>query len=118
MTYGDLDYSLREVGRVHVLDLRGELTLHNANELKELISSMVEQKKLFVLINLENVQGIDSSGLSAFVAGQTYLTRQKGQLKLAAARPAIRKLLKATLLDQLLAVFDSVDEAMRSFPAR
>ena len=72
----------------------------------------------FFVKNLENVQGIDSSGLSAFVAGQTYLTRQKGQLKLAAARPAIRKLLKATLLDQLLAVFDSVDEAMRSFPAR
>mgnify|MGYP001174196018 CR=1 FL=1 len=64
-----------------------------------------------VTLDLSGVSFLDSSGLSVLVASLKSLRQAGGGLNLAAARPQARTALRLTLLDTILPIFDTVDEA-------
>lgn len=63
-----------------------------------------------VIVDLESVTFIDSSGLGVFVAAQQQASA--GQLVLAGASPRIRHLLELTGLDQVFTLVSDVEEAL------
>ncbi len=68
-----------------------------------------------VVTDLDNTEMLDSSGLTALLDARDALSGKGGELKIAAANFANRKILEITRLDQQLEVFDSVVDAVRSF---
>lgn len=66
-----------------------------------------------VIVSLAQVGAMDASGLAALVA-TLKLMPPGGALRLAHARPAVRTLLQATLLDELLPAFEDSAAALRA----
>ncbi len=68
-----------------------------------------------VVLDLDNTETIDSSGLETLLSGQEHLRSQMGDLKIATTNAMNRKILELTRLDQQLEVFESVIDAVKSY---
>ena len=106
----------RETGAVTVLDLSGKITLGEGDALlKDKLHSLLHQGKKSVLLNLAEVNYVDSAGLGALVSAYTTVTREGGSLKLANVTRKLQDLLSITKLLTVFETFDSEDEALRSY---
>lgn len=106
----------RQSGSVTVLDLSGKITLgEDGTLLKDKLHSLLHQGKKTILLNLGQVQYVDSAGLGALVGAYTTVTREGGALKLVNVTKKLQDLLSITKLLTVFDTFDSEDEAVRSY---
>jgi anti-sigma B factor antagonist len=106
----------RETGSVTILDLSGKITLGDGDALlKDKLHSLLHQGKKQVLLNLGDVNYVDSAGLGALVSAYTTVAREGGTLKLVSITRKLQDLLSITKLLTVFETFDSEDEAVRSY---
>jgi anti-sigma B factor antagonist len=100
----------RRVGDVAVLDISGRITLGEGNVmLREIVRQLVDEGNRKIILNLAEVQYVDSSGLGELVKTHTTVRNRSGQLRLVNLNKRIHDLLQMT---RLAAVFDiEPDEA-------
>ena len=106
----------RTVGEVHILDCSGKITLGEGtmavrNHVREILKNGGKK----ILLNLGDVNYIDSSGIGELVSSFTTVTNQGGQLKLLNLTKKIQELLAITKLLTVFQVFDSEQAAIGSF---
>ena len=92
----------------------GRMDIESSPNLRQTILDMVEQNIHTVIVDLSQVEFMDSSGLSAMVSGMKALRRIDGKLNICNANAQIRTALRLTMLDRVLPVFDSLDKALHS----
>jgi anti-sigma B factor antagonist len=68
-----------------------------------------------VVLDLDDTEMLDSAGLTALLDVHDALREQEGDVKIATANSANRKILEITRLDRQLEVFSSVIDAVKSF---
>jgi anti-sigma B factor antagonist len=83
--------------------------------LHDKLHEYIEQNKKHVVIDLSEVDWMNSTGLGILIAGYTTLRNHQGELKLANVTEKIRSLLIITKLVTVFDAYDSVDEAVKSF---
>jgi len=106
----------RTVGDVHILDCSGKITLGEGtmavrNTVREILKSGGKK----IVLNLHDVNYIDSSGIGELVSCYTTVTNQGGQLKLLNLTSKIRELLQITKLLTVFHVFTDEKSAVASF---
>ena len=97
-----LELKLREVKGVMVIDIEGRIDL-NASELIELVGWLTKRGKKRILLNFEQVEVLDYSGLSVLAIAYKNVRNHEGILKFVAVPLHIEKLLR---IAQLLDVFE------------
>ncbi len=106
----------RQVGDVSVLDVAGRITLgEGSSTLRESLRGITTVKNAKILLNLEDVTYIDSSGIGELVSGFTNIQEMGGQLKLLKLTKRVKDLLQITKLYTVFEVFDDEATAIRSF---
>lgn len=95
-----------------ITPLAPRLDASTAAEFVAAVRDQVRGRRV-VVVSLAHVAAVDASGLAALVAILKLLPPGAG-LRLAHARPAVRSLLEATLLDELLPAFDDSQAALRA----
>lgn len=110
-----MDITKRNKGDIVVLDITGEIDLYNAPEIKDIISKLIEEKKYNVIINLEKVSYIDSSGIGALISSLSNLKKYQGGLKIINVYASVRKVFELTKLTSFFEIFDAEDVAVDSF---
>ena len=106
----------RTVGDVRILDCSGKITLGEGtmtvrNTVRDILKN--DGKKL--VLNLAEVNYIDSSGIGELVSTYSTVTSNGGQLKLLNLTKKIQELLAITKLLTVFQVFDSEQAALKSF---
>lgn len=103
-----LTIASREVDGVTVLDLNGRITLGEGSvQLRDAIRELISKGQTRILLNLEEVNYIDSSGLGELVSAYTTAKNQGATLKLLKLTKKVHDLLQLT---KLLTVFDVTDD--------
>lgn len=111
-----LDVSIRDIGNVRILDVRGRATLgEGSDRLHRELRSLIASGWRKVLVNLAEVQQIDSSGISALVRNCTNLVRSGGSLKLVCPPGRVRDALEVTRLLSVIPAFNDEPAALASF---
>jgi anti-sigma B factor antagonist len=106
----------RQVDGVTVVDLSGRITLGEGSTiLRDTVRELLGRGQKKILLNLGDVNYIDSSGIGELVSGYTTVTNQGGQLKLLNLTKKVRDLLQITKLYTVFDVFDEETAAVRSF---
>ena len=106
----------RDSGSVTILDLSGKVTLGEGdNLLKDKLNSLLHQGKKKVLLNLAQVNYVDSAGLGAIVSAYTTVRNQGGELKLLNLTKKVHDLLQITKLYTVFDVKDDEATAVKSF---
>ena len=91
-----------------------ELTSVCAPELKTEILRLLGEGYVFIVVNLETVGYVDSSGLSSLLFGKRQVGAQDGNLKLCCLSGSVLKMLQIAQLDKIFEIFDTEDEAVKS----
>jgi anti-sigma B factor antagonist len=111
-----LSIASREREGVRILDLNGRLTVGpEATQLRESMQTCADSGELKVVLNLESVSFIDSTGLGALVIGYTTLRKAGGQLKLVNLNRRNIELLVLTKLTAVFEIFTDEQDAVNSF---
>jgi anti-sigma B factor antagonist len=111
-----LKTSTRQVEGVTIVDLSGRITLGEASvALRDIINDLMGKGNKKILLNLVEVNYIDSSGIGVLVSSFTTVRSQGGELKLVNLSKRIGDLLKITKLYSLFDVKDDEAAAVASF---
>jgi len=106
----------RQVGDVTVVDAAGRITLgEGASTFRDTIKDLAAKGNKKILINLNEVSYIDSSGIGEMVSSFTTVTNHGGQLKLLGLTKRVKDLLQITKLYTVFEVFEDESSAVRSF---
>ncbi len=111
-----MEIHTRTVGDVHVLDISGKITLGVATKtIRYTISDLLENGGKKIVLNLAEVNYIDSSGIGELVRTFTTVANAGKELKLLNLTKKIRELLAITKLLTVFQVFESEQAALASF---
>ncbi|PKU23980.1 STAS domain-containing protein [Telmatospirillum siberiense] len=106
------NFSTRHVKGGVVVALQGEIDLQNSPELrKELLSWLAERRD--VVVDLQGVAYIDSSGIASLVEAYQTARHQGGRFRLAAVSPAALRVLKLARLDEVFVIRETVEQALK-----
>jgi anti-sigma B factor antagonist len=95
-----------------VLHLAGEIDLYNANEVREALTEALEAAPTRIVVDLSEVDFVDSTALGVFIEARSRLGRS--ELVLAGPRHETRRTLQVSGLDRHLPVHDTVDDALHA----
>jgi anti-sigma B factor antagonist len=106
----------RQVGSVTILDVKGRLVFgEESARVREMIMDLLSKGRKQILLNLRDVEYIDSMGLGSLVGTLATVRKQGGELKLLNVNDRLTDIMQIT---RLYRVFDtSIDErdAVKSF---
>jgi anti-sigma B factor antagonist len=106
----------RNVDGVDVLDIEGRIILgEESNSFREKVKSLLAAGKKKIVLNLQNVTYIDSSGLGTLVATYHSARSQGATLKLANLGAKFKEVLQVTKLMTVFDTYDSEASAIQSF---
>lgn len=85
-------------------------------EFKEELKELVESQKVFhLVIDLSNVQFIDSSGLGCLIAALRLAHSGKGVVRLCGMSKQVKSVFELVSLNKLFQTFDNAENAIQSF---
>lgn len=91
------------------------LDAHNSNELKSQLMNQFEEGKSNIIVDLQHVRFIDSSGLGALVSGFKNAGSRSGSLKLCGLQKQVQSMFELTRLHRVFEIFPGEEEALASF---
>ena len=104
-----------DVEGVGVISIKGELDALTSSELTNFFNKEVGESFQNLVADLEGLSYSSSAGIRVFL-GLARESRQKGgDLRIAAVQPQVDKIFKLSKFDRIVRVFQTVDEAVKSF---
>ena len=111
-----LKIDTREVAHVSILDISGRIVLGDEiHTLRDAVRNLVKQDKKKIILNLANVDYIDSSGVGELVGSFTTVRNAGGELKLMNLTQKVHDVLHVTKLYTVFDIKDDEFHAVKSF---
>ncbi len=99
---------------MRVVDLNGEIDVYTSPKVKEAITELIDQGHYALIINLENVRYIDSTGLGVLIGGLKRVREHSGTVNLICTNPQIKKIFDITGLVKIFGIYDSEAAAIEA----
>jgi anti-sigma B factor antagonist len=96
-----------------LIGLEGQLNVITVSDLKDILRELGSEENEHVILDLENLSFIDSSGLSALISALKNSREKKGFLKIVGLQPAVRKVFELTMLDRVFDIRNSLEDALK-----
>ena len=110
-----LNIQERQNGNTTILDLEGDVIMGGGSaKLRETISGLIQNHKINILLNFQNVRYIDSSGTGEILSCLETLEKSEGSLKLSNLPPKVEQVLTLSSILPILDVFDDEASALES----
>lgn len=111
-----LQGTCREVADVAVIDFSGKITLGEGSAvLRKTVRELIDKGHRKILLNLADVDYIDSSGIGELVSAYTAVRTVNGEMKLLQLTKRVHDLLQITRLFTVFDVQSDEDVALRKF---
>ena len=103
---------VRKEKAVVVVALTGEIDLHHTPEMHKTLVTICQKQPAQLVINLEDVSYIDSSGIGTLVEVFRRINGYKGKLALCGLSDRVHSVFEITKLDHFFKIFDTEAEAL------
>jgi anti-sigma B factor antagonist len=110
----ELTLSSRGEGPFEILQVGGEIDVYTAPRLREAIVASIEDGHTRLIIDVERVDFLDSTGLGVLVGALKKVRADGGTLDIVCTQQRILKIFDITGLDKVFGLHDSVQAAIRS----
>lgn len=108
----ELDMSARDVGENTVVTVTGDVDLTSAGALRDGLDAQLRSGRRRLVVDLEGVTFLDSTGLGVLVALLRALRGGGGAVRLVCSNARILRLFSITSLDEVFVVHDTVAAAL------
>lgn len=109
-----LETEVKESGGIKVLNLAGEVDVYTAPRFKEAVNAIIDSGQRHLVVNMERVTYMDSSGFGTLLSATKRLKPVGGTVNLVKCSGSIDRILRITRLDAVFRIHGSVDEAIKS----
>jgi anti-sigma B factor antagonist len=113
----NLDLETSKKGDVAIISLRGEIDVYTAPRLRQALIDLVEGGSKDIVVDMDKVDFLDSTGLGVLVGGLKRVKSNDGEMKLVVTQDRIMKIFDITGLAKVFPMFGSLDEAVGQQPA-
>ena len=103
---------VRNENDVTILELLGDVDMQSSPGLRAELLKMVEGRAKAIVVNLAEVEFMDSSGLAMLVEALQATRQRGGKLKLVNLCPRVRSIFEIARLDAIFEIFDTEAEAL------
>jgi anti-sigma B factor antagonist len=111
-----MNLKFEEKNDIVIIRIKEErLDAHNSGDLKLEMNRLFGEGRKNILVDLEDVRFIDSSGLGALVSGFKNAISNQGNLKLAGLQPQVKSMFELTRLHRVFEIFPSASDALDNF---
>jgi anti-sigma B factor antagonist len=94
------------------IDVRGQIDIYTAPRLRELLINLVSRGSYQLVVNLDKVGFLDSTGLGVLVGGLRRVRAHDGSLDLVCTQQPILKIFRITGLTEVFGIYETVDQAI------
>jgi anti-sigma B factor antagonist len=108
----DLSVAIRSEGDRTVVAVSGEIDVYTAPKLREHLIDLVAGGQYQLIVDLEAVDFLDSTGLGVLVGGLKRVRSHDGSLHLVCSQDRILKIFRITGLTKVFPIHASIDEAL------
>lgn len=105
-------YIAKNGNTVIVLAPVGRLDITSAWQFRLCLQECIFKYSPYIVVNLGQVNFIDSSGLTSLVAGMRDADKAKGRLRICNVHPEAKLVLEVTMMDTIFEMFDTEEEAL------
>ncbi len=105
----------KKTGNIVIVYPEGRLDVTKSTELEEEIMQLIEKENARnIIMNLENVEYMSSSGFRACIAILRKLKSLNGNFKITNVRPSVKRIFDVIELTSLFDIYESEDEAIKN----
>lgn len=108
----DLSLSTRTEGEHTIVAVGGEIDVYTAPKLREQLVELVSNGSYDIVVDMEKVEFLDSTGLGVLVGGLKRVRAHEGSLRLVCTQERILKIFRITGLTKVFEIHASVEEAL------
>jgi anti-sigma B factor antagonist len=108
----DLSLTTRAEGDRTVVKVDGEIDVYTAPKLREQLVDLVNAGKYHLVVDMEGVEFLDSTGLGVLVGGLKRVRAHDGSLRLVCTQERILKIFRITGLTKVFPIHETVDAAV------
>lgn len=112
----DLLLDVEQIGELAFVSARGEIDAFTAPRLREQLIDLAESGRARIVVDLGEVDFLDSTGLGTLVAGLKRVKAREGTLSLVCTRESILKIFRITGLTKVFPIHGSREAALAAAP--
>ena len=105
----------RKIRNITVLELRGRIVIDTIRDLRNRLKSLLDRGERAIILNLEAVPYMDSSGLGELASSHSSIYNLGGQIKLTGLNDKVQRLVEVSMLHTVFDIFRTEEEALSSF---
>jgi len=110
----DLSLSTRTVDDRTVVEVGGEIDVYTAPKLREQLVELINSGHYHLIVNLEGVDFLDSTGLGVLVGALKRVRAHEGSLLLVCTQERLLKIFRITGLAKVFPIYESVEAAAKA----
>ena len=110
----NLGIRIEQSGKATVIRIDGEIDLYSSPHVRKTIMDLTQKQLTPILIDLEQVRYMDSSGVATLIEGFKQSQKYKGKFILAGLRAEVRQVFELTRLDKVFEIYHNEASALES----
>ncbi len=108
----DLSLETRQVGVRTVVEVGGEIDVYTAPKLRDTISELVAAGRYHLVVDMQAVEFLDSTGLGVLVGGLKKVRAHDGSLELVCHQDRLLKIFRITGLAKVFVIHADTEQAL------
>jgi len=108
----DLSMATRSQDDFEIIEVSGEIDVYTAPRLREVLGDLVTQGRHRLVVDVERVEFLDSTGLGVLVGGLKRVRANGGSLDVVCTQDRLLKIFRITGLTKVFGIYDSIDAAL------
>lgn len=111
----EIEVSARPVGNAYLVEVSGEIDLYTGPRVKDCIHDLIDQEHYNLIVDLENVRYMDSTGLGILMSALKRVEEKGGRIVIVCNNARVLKIFKLTGFVHTFSIFNTEAEAVASF---
>lgn len=111
----EMNIDIKTVNDISVVKWRDNINIYNAPAFKAFIDNLIDQNRNLLILNLDEVDYIDSSGLGVLITCMKQLTKIGGILKIGGMSESVQRVFKIMQSSNIFQIYNTEAEALKSF---
>ncbi|SJM94109.1 STAS domain-containing protein [Crenothrix polyspora] len=103
------------INNFNILTVQDErIDAHNSGELKDTLLQMIARGDTQIIVQLQQVRFIDSSGLGALLAGNKHIVAKSGRFVLVNIQPQVLSMFELTRLNRVFEIYADINDILNN----
>ncbi|MBW7997256.1 MAG: STAS domain-containing protein [Candidatus Glassbacteria bacterium] len=107
-----MQLNTKSKGKEVVISVSGDVDLYTSPDLRKAIAKLAKKKADPLVIDLDGVDYMDSSGVATLVEGLQLTARYDGSFRIASLKEGVREVFELARLDKVFDVYENTEKAL------